>query len=114
MVLLPQVSPRILLKHRALRAPIEELAQRFDHPFLATEARYYESIQLNKKLGAASIWRSQSRSVMWVCIGGSYESRILTRYTAILGSMLGSGHHCSLPPVYYFVSSIHHMYSTTY
>jgi len=104
MVLLPQVSPRILLKHRALRTPIEDLAQRLDHPFLAMEARYYESIQLNKKLGAASIWRSQSRSVMWVGVGCSYKSLILTRFTAILGSMWGSSHHRGRPPVHYFVS----------
>lgn len=71
MVLLPQISPRILLKHRALRGPIEDLARRFDHPFLATEARYYESIQLNKKLRAASAWRSESRGVMWVSVGSS-------------------------------------------
>lgn len=49
--------------------PIEDLAQRYDHPFLATEARYYESIQLKKKLRAASAWRLQSRGVMWVSVG---------------------------------------------
>lgn len=49
--------------------PIEDLAQRYDHPFLATEARYYESIQLKKKLRVASAWRLQSRGVMWVSVG---------------------------------------------
>jgi hypothetical protein len=42
-----------LLPHRALRAQIEDLAARLDHPDLAVQARYYESIQLNKQLRAA-------------------------------------------------------------
>ena len=42
-----------LLPHRALRAQIVDLAARLDHPDLAVQARYYESIKLNKQLRAA-------------------------------------------------------------
>ncbi|KAG8819174.1 hypothetical protein FRC17_010579 [Serendipita sp. 399] len=55
-----------LLPHRALRAQIEDLASRLDHPNLAAHARHYESIKLNKQLRAAAAWRTQSRSYMWV------------------------------------------------
>lgn len=44
---------RSLLSHRALRAPIEDLASRLDHPNLAALAKHYESIELNRKLRAA-------------------------------------------------------------
>lgn len=54
-----------LLPHRALRAQIEDLAARLDHPDLAVQARYYESIKLNKQLRAAATWRTQSRGYMW-------------------------------------------------
>lgn len=48
-----------LLPHRALRAQIEDLATRLDHPDLAVQARDYENIKLNKQLRAAvCIWLS--------------------------------------------------------
>lgn len=54
-----------LLPHRALRAQIEDLATRLDHPNLASQARHYESIKLNRQLRAAAAWRTQSRGYMW-------------------------------------------------
>ncbi|KAG8759596.1 hypothetical protein FRC14_005461, partial [Serendipita sp. 396] len=54
-----------LLPYRALRAQIEDLASRLDHPNLAAHARHYESIKLNKQLRAAAAWRTQSRGYMW-------------------------------------------------
>ncbi|CCA73613.1 hypothetical protein PIIN_07566 [Serendipita indica DSM 11827] len=54
-----------LLPHRALRAQIEDLATRLDHPGLAAQAKHYESIKLNKQLRAAAAWRTSSRKYMW-------------------------------------------------
>lgn len=47
------ISSSDLLPYRALRAQIEDLAARLDHPTLAAHAKHYESIKLNKQLREA-------------------------------------------------------------